>query len=132
MALERSGLRGAWWDRRHDGTAELTTLLHDWSVLGLLCNVQSRLLGGWLPFGRHWLAMRRVPLSSDPRATTGTGDVVDQALEQEVASSWVDLDSRLPGPHALDEQAVIARLKALLAAGGHLIAVHTMPHMDRR
>jgi len=101
-------LEAAWWDARKDDAA-LVDAARGVDVVGLLLNTRARprLLGGLVPFGRHWSALR------GPSAVTGG------------VSGWWDLDSNHAAPTRLaDEAALLARLHvALREQDGHAFVV---------
>ena len=104
LALQKRGLEGSFWDGRRNED-ELRKELKAPAVVGALLNVKSRprFLGGVMPIGRHWLALRKLQ---------GGG-------------AWADVDSELTAPKLLHgEDALLERLRAALAENeGHLIIV---------
>ena len=113
LALQGEGLETEWWDARQSDD-ELSTLVRDKQLLGVLVNVRAAGFLGRLFKGRHWLALRR--LSASP-------------------AEWLESDSKLPEPllHMANgiadsrlpaEASVAARLeRALREQDGHLIVV---------
>ena len=103
-ALQREGASGDFWDRRKSLDELLTTITDDEQIKGLLLNVKHRprLLGGILPIGRHWLALRR-----------------------ESSARFVILDSNLAAPEELADQAELrARLhSAVQHDDAHIVLV---------
>ena len=83
---------------------------HD--LVGVLLNVRRRpaALGGWLPVGRHWLALRR-------ELVVGSGP--------ELQPRWLDCDSMHPAPVPVggDDEATARAARALRDEGGHCFLV---------
>ena len=104
-ALSSCGLDASWWDARKP-MSELVHALAGPDVVGALVNVQSfpRLLGGLVPLGRHWAALRRL------------------------GTRWADVDSNLAGgPLMLDgEEALHGRLNWVHEQGGHVFVVRRL------
>ena len=120
LALQKRGLEGAFWDRRRSET-ELRDTLAAPAVVGALLNVKSRprLLGGIMPVGRHWVALRAL------RRAAASG---------QSTLAWADVDSDLASPVLLDsEAAVMDRVRSAFADDdGHLIIVRAyFPHTVR-
>lgn len=112
IALQRRGYEAEWWDRRKrqdELQATLCSTAASAAIVGALLNVRSRprLLGGLLPFGRHWLALRPVAANGPP------------------SQQWLDVDSDLEQPAVLEDvSALLAKVEQLLSeADGHLIVV---------
>jgi josephin len=112
VALQRRGYEAEWWDRRKrqdELQAALCSMAASAAVVGALLNVRSRprLLGGLVPLGRHWLALRPV------------------AANGQRSQQWLDVDSDLEQPAVLEDgSALLARVEQLLTeADGHLIVV---------
>lgn len=113
IALQRRGYEAEWWDRRKR-EEELRAVLRTpasedpAAVVGVLLNIRTRprFLGGLVPLGRHWLALRPLADTRQP-------------------SQWLNVDSDLPQPIVLeDDVALLAKMGQLMReSDGHLILV---------
>eukprot|EP00965_Chrysotila_dentata_P255194 6212137-Pleurochrysis_carterae.AAC.1 len=100
LALDQQGFEVKW----HDGRNSVGSLMLDCSsvsVVGLLLNMRSDIYG-LLPFGRHWVACRRV-------------------CQQ--AETWIEHDSRVAGSVRYEAAAFLSRLKQLTEKGAVILVI---------
>ena len=126
IALQQRGLEAEWWDRRKSDDELRVALVRDGapSLVGLLLNVRSRprFLGGWMPVGRHWLALR--PLQSPSSLHPERQHPAPPSSPPLQPLQWADVDSHLEAPVVFSEDVLIHKVgDAIRAEDGHLIVV---------